>query len=171
MTENNIISFNDPETRAILLSWWSRLDDDRKSRAMLRRWRNRHDVALVPAFHHLYWSLKKDHMVSIEKLASIAGVLSHVTSNDHHGTFAQQMAAPKDIDSKNERVSNQRFRRLLNVDNYDDLYITIIRMIRLLGGSVNIANLANGMYWWNEQTKENMAFSYYGNVIKKQNGE
>lgn len=163
MSEKNMVSFNNPETRATLLSWWSGLDDDRKSRAMLRRCHNRHEVALVPAFHHLYWSLTADHVVSIEKLAVIVGVLSHVTSNDYRSTFAAQMAAPKN-GGNNARVSESRFQRLLKVNDYDDLYSAMIRAIRLLDGSANIVDLANGIYWWNERTCEKWAFNYYGNV-------
>ena len=40
----------------------------------------------------------------------------------------------------------------------------MIRLVRLLGGSVDIVSLANGIYWWNERTKKEWAYAYYENA-------
>ena len=64
-------------------------------------------------------------------------------------------------------MSGLRFRRLLKIEDRDDLYGAVVRTIRLLDGSVNIASLADGVYWWNERTKNNWAFDYYDKAPKE----
>ena len=67
------------------------------------------------------------------------------------------MASPpsKGGPGKKACVSSMRFRQLLKIEDTDKLYTTMIRLVRLLGGSVDdIVSLANGIYWWNERTKK-----------------
>ena len=61
-------------------------------------------------------------------------------------------------------MSGLRFRQLLKIEDPDKLYTTMIRLVRLLGGSVDIVSLANGIYWWNEHTKKEWAYAYYENA-------
>ena len=37
----------------------------------------------------------------------------------------------------------------------------MIRIIRQLGGAVNVVDLAKTVYWWNEKTKKELAYAYY----------
>ena len=167
MKQMNYISFtNNPDARSVLIDWWAGLDHARGDRAALRRCRSRQEVIFVPAFHRLYQNLSRIAPVDAGKLAVVAGILSHVRKNDYSHRFAQQMAASKD-GSERARVSGLRFRRLLKNEGHDDLYGAIVRTIRLLDGSVNIASLADGVYWWNERTKNNWAFDYYDKAPKE----
>lgn len=155
------ISFtNNPDARSALVEWWGGLERARGDRAALRRCRSAQEIAFVPAFHRLRHDLSRIAPVDAEKLAVVAGILSHVRKNDYSLRFAQQMATSKDGGDR-ARVSGLRFRRLLKIEGRDDLYGAIVRIVRLLDGSVNIASLADGVYWWNERTKNNWAFDYY----------
>jgi CRISPR system Cascade subunit CasB len=161
MKQMQYISFmNNPDARSALMDWWAGLDHARGDRAALRRCRSSQEVAFVPAFHRLRQNLSRIAPVDAENLAVVAGILSHVRENDYSLRFAQQMATPKE-GSDRARVSGLRFRRLLKVEDRDDLYGAVVRTIRLLDGSVNIASLADGVYWWNERTKNTWAFDYY----------
>ncbi|HNQ33367.1 MAG: CRISPR-associated protein Cse2 (CRISPR_cse2) [Euryarchaeota archaeon ADurb.Bin009] len=161
MKQMNYISFtNNPDARSALVEWWGGLERARGDRAALRRCRSAQEIAFVPAFHRLRHDLSRIAPVDAEKLAVVAGILSHVRKNDYSLRFAQQMATSKDGGDR-ARVSGLRFRRLLKIEGRDDLYGAIVRIVRLLDGSVNIASLADGVYWWNERTKNNWAFDYY----------
>jgi len=161
MKQMNYISFtNNPDARSALVEWWGGLERARGDRAALRRCRSAQEIAFVPAFHRLRHDLSRIAPVDAEKLAVVAGILSHVRKNDYSLRFAQQMATSKDGGDR-ALVSGLRFRRLLKIEGRDDLYGAIVRIVRLLDGSVNIASLADGVYWWNERTKNNWAFDYY----------
>ena len=167
MKQMKYISFtNNPDARSALVEWWGGLDRARGDRAALRRCRNVQEIAFVPAFHRLRHDLSRIAPVDAEKLAVVAGVLSHVKNNDYSLRFAQQMATSKDGGDR-ARVSGLRFRRLLKIEERGDLYGALIRTVRLLDGSVNIASLADGVYWWNEMTKNNWAFDYYDRAPKE----
>jgi CRISPR type I-E-associated protein CasB/Cse2 len=62
------------------------------------------------------------------------------------------------------RVSPQRFRRLLASQDPEEILTAFKRVIRLLDNSVNIADLARRLYWWNDRddkNRRNMALEYY----------
>jgi CRISPR system Cascade subunit CasB len=174
------LSFSRPEMRDILISWWKELDSRRGDRAALRQCRTPRDVALTPAFQRLkirltsYGSLNQGQM---DRLALVAGVLSHVKENKPDAfeknvkrSCAVQMARPpqKRGRGKNSCVSDLRFRQLLKIEEPDTLYMTMISLVRLLGGSVNIASLAHGISRWNEQTKKEWAYAYYENASREE---
>ena len=149
-----------PEARDVLLAWWEGLQENHGDRATLRRCRSNTEVAFVPAYHRLRLTLMKIGPVSPERLATVAGVLSYVKTRDPKKGIAQQLATPKDGSSQ-ARVSGLRFRRLLAIEGRDGLYGSMIRIVRLLNGAADIPSLADGLYWWNERTKNNWAFDYY----------
>ncbi len=168
--------FSRPEVRDALFSWWKELDNARGDRAALRQCHNPREVAFTPAFHRLKMRLDQfgfippDH---VDRLAIVAGVLSHVTENKSDAfekniqrSFAVQMARPAQKWGRGDKacVSGMRFRNLLKTEDPDKLYTTMIRLVRLLGGSVDIASLANGIYWWNERTKKGWVYAYYENA-------
>ncbi len=173
MEQKNDLIFSQPGAREALLVWWKELDNARGDRAALRHCHNPLEVAFEPAFHRLKMkleplgSIRPDQM---NRLAIVAGVLSHVIPDSHEKnlqrSFAVQMARPPSKGSTRKKacVSDMRFRQLLKIDNPDKLYTTMIRLVRLIGGSVDIVSLADGIYWWNEQTKKEWAYTYYENA-------
>ena len=148
--------------RQILLEWWKNLDENRGKRADLRRCHNIDEVAFTPSFHSLRKELS-EFRINQEALAAIAGVLSHVKSSDTNLSPPAQMSTPKP-GSQKVAVSDLRFRRLLTIDDRNELFTTMIRIVRLLDGRVNIFDLANSIYWWNERTKKQWAYDYYENI-------
>jgi CRISPR system Cascade subunit CasB len=93
-------------------------------------------------------------------LMTVAALASHVKEHQPGMTFAQQMGMPKSEGGK-ARVSGLRFRRLLQHRNHEELFSGVTRTIHLLGGTVNLHSLADGAYWWNDNTKKAWAFDYY----------
>jgi len=174
------LTFSRPEVRDALLSWWKELDTMKGDRAALRHCHNPREVAFTPAFHRLkmrlepFGSLRPRQM---DNLAIVAGVLSHVKENkpDEYESnlkrsFAARMARPhlKWSLVKKACVSGPRFRQLLTIEEPDTLYTTMIRLVRLLGGSVDIAGLAQGIYWWNKRTKKEWAYAYYEHLPREE---
>lgn len=151
-----------------LLAWWRALQDTPGERAALRRCKTVTDVFFAPVFHRLRFALCKHARSNDERLAVVAAVLAHVKT-PARGSFASQMAAPKSV-GKNAAVSGLRFRRLIQVgrDEHDKLLRDMIRMVRFLGDVANIADLANGLYWWNDQTRRQWATDYYTRAPQEQ---
>lgn len=173
MEQKNDLTFSQPGAREALLVWWKELDNVRGDRAALRQCHKPLEVAFTPAFHRLkmrlepFGSIRPDQM---DRLAIVAGVLSHVTPDGQkrnlQRSFAVQMASPPSKGSTRKKacVSDMRFRQLLKIEDPDKLYTTMVCLIRLVGGSVDIVSLANGIYWWNECTKKEWAYAYYENA-------
>ncbi|WFN33434.1 type I-E CRISPR-associated protein Cse2/CasB [Methanogenium sp. S4BF] len=148
------------EEEQILRKWWSDLDRSRGDRAMLRRCRAPAEVVMVPAYHRLRLSLKDNWHVNDQQLAVVAGVVSHLDSDENSGTCAEQMARSKEKGGPS-KVSGLRFRRLLKVNTPDEEYMALVRMVHLMGRTANLRDLAGSAYQWNEYTKKNWAISYY----------
>ncbi len=141
--------------------WWEALSGSPGDRAGLRRAKNCTEVAMQPAY---YWLL--NHLLSLkekekfyfreENLACLAGLLSHV-KHFEAGSFAARMNTPR----SSPPVSDLRFRRILRVENLDDLYIMMIRFIRMMDAKANIYDLARSILYWNDRTKKEWASQYY----------
>jgi len=142
----------------IVLQWYNELKHDRGGRAELRRAHNPTEVVFLPAYHCLYNKLDNLN-INKEALACVAGLCAHVKKN-RGGSFSEQMADCKG-GSESPKISSLRFRRLLAVDDREELYLFMIRIIRQLGGEVNVVDLAKIVYWWNERTKKELAYAYY----------
>jgi len=147
-----------PETQA-LVRWWQALNDSRGDRAELRRCSTLAEVAFTPAYHRLRLDLMKFGAVNAESLALVAGLAARVKSSFAGITLAEQMATGKSDGSA--RVSGLRFRRLLKIQEREDLFAAMGRVIALLGGAVNLQSLAGSVYYWSDRTRKQWAFEYY----------
>lgn len=146
-----------------VFSWWSSLDNARGDRATLRRCHTPAEVAFTQAYHRLYWQLAKENRVGRERVAALAAVLAHAREHRGGSSFAEQMATGE---SKSV-VSGLRFRRLLAIDEPAELMAGLIRAVRLVGGPVNIYDLASSVVYWGDQTKKRWAFEYYAKAPKE----
>ena len=146
--------------QVLVMAWWAGLEKNKGGRAELRRAKTLDQVFFSPAFHTLYRKLKPTKWHSKENIALIAGVLSHVTTHANARSFGEQMASSGKNGSK-ARVSGLRFRRLLQNKTAEDAYGPLIRIVRLLDKKADVSKLANNLYWWNDRTKQEWAFSYY----------
>lgn len=145
-----------------LFSWWKELENNKGDRAELRRCRSATDVAFTQAFYRFLRAIDRKDRSNIDQLALIAGVLAHVEKNDPSNRIAEQMATQKS--GSNARVSGLRFRRLLKIDDREELYQALVRLIHLLNGTANIFSLAESAFYWSERTRKDWAYDYYSNA-------
>ena len=148
----------------ILFEWVKGLENDRGGRAELRRAHSYDEVVFCSAYHRLYNRLHWNDR-DRDKLASIAGLVAHVKFNKDGVKLAEQMATPKSGDKP--VISGLRFRRILAIKERGELYVVLIRVIRMLGGTVNLRDLAESVYWWNTKTKKDWAYKYWEKAPKK----
>lgn len=167
MTDARRFSFaENPEVQKVLLDWWQALDQNRGDRAELRRASEPTEVAFCSGFHRFLRDLRQELPVCTESLAVVAGVVVHVKTCDDSSIFSAQMASPKSIGGS-ARVSELRFRRLLQIPDRPTLYQPLVRTIRLLGGAVNIVSLADDIYFWGDHVRKNWAYTYYEKAPSK----
>lgn len=148
------------EASKVLKDWWSGLDNDRASRAELRRCKEVTGVYFVPAFHRLIGALSphmREQQSWKERVALIVQILAHVKRDDHSLPVAKQMSQKR---GNHNAISQVRFRRLLE-DTREELPSSLIRVIGILDGAINIADLAESVYFWGDSVKRKWCFDYY----------
>lgn len=161
MTSEKRLSFSsDSQASKILMQWWTGLEEDRASRAELRRCRSPSEVVFCPAYHRLLHGLQPVGPVRREALAAVAGLLAHVAAHET-SSLASHMGASAKGASERARVSGLRFRRLLRFQTRSELYGPFLRILRLLERRANVLDLARSIYWWNERTRRQWALDYY----------
>lgn len=137
-----------PEEKVV--KWWNGLAAG--NRAELRRAKSLTEILLTPAANDLRRRLESQ-WYNAEGIALIAGALAHVKADDE-----EQLSA-----RLGSRMSESRFRRLLNFTDHDSLLRPMIRAIRLVEGKANIVDLARSLFWWNDRTRRDWAYIYYLN--------
>jgi len=160
--QENISWAEDSHFGKVLHRWWVGLEDDRASRAMLRRCATLDEVALSPAYQRFYrfmlacnWP-EDAAMWQNDKLAAIAGLVSHIKTDD----IIRLPVKLSETSGDKPLVSELRFRDLLKIETTDDLFVGIRRTLPLIGNKANICHLARDVYWWNDATKKQWAYSY-----------
>lgn len=154
---------NDPAVREALLSWWRGLDANRGDRAALRRCADPDAVVMVPAFHRLLGAMRAlEHDVHPDALACIAGLSAHVKEHVGGVRLGRQMSEKH---HDRARVSDLRFRRMLSFTDRSDIFTALRRTIHLLDGRVDLLELAQSAYWWNDRTRKEWAYDYFGNTV------
>ncbi|BAZ95176.1 uncharacterized protein FOKN1_2816 [Thiohalobacter thiocyanaticus] len=155
----------------ILAEWWEGLQNDTGGRARLRRCKTPEEVMLEPAFHRLLRRLgalteKSDDTqlegYEIHRLAAIAGLLAHVRVK-RSKPLAEQMAESESKGGK-PLLSSLRFRRLLK-EPFEDIYPSMIRVIRQLDEKANISDLATSIYYWGDRVRKRWALAYFPKVV------
>ncbi|MBL3527542.1 MAG: type I-E CRISPR-associated protein Cse2/CasB [gamma proteobacterium endosymbiont of Lamellibrachia anaximandri] len=141
----------------ILTTWWQSLENDRGTRATLRRCNGPTQVMLHPAYIRLCKRLEpflnSDHNWEL-RLARVVGLLSHCRH-----TTARDLARAMAGDGK-PVVSELRFRRLLQ-EKPDDLYLAMIRILHMLGHTANLPDLISSVYYWGDSVRKRWAFAYF----------
>lgn len=163
------------------LEWWERhchpIKGDAGIRAQLRRCRSTTDAVGIPAAIYLARSLgvlsgsDKDHQVTAA--LDLARVLAHITQNiSTHRPMqtAGWKSFPgerKESEAGGDRpvLSEARFRRLITADRGEEQVTAFIRLIALLDGGVNIAELSEDFIYWNDRVKRRWAFDYYAAAV------
>ena len=151
-----------------VVTWWATVKSPHSSgdRAMLRRSRSPDEVALQAAYYTLLESvLELDDTDMIRKLAPyrlplIAGVLAHVKEDNSKCPIAKAMGMKKK-GSDRPVISDLRFSRILRTEDSAELYITMIRVIKMLDYKVDVRDVITSLFFWNEQTRKRWASQYY----------
>lgn len=147
-----------------LTDWWKALQEDPGGRACLRRSRSLGEVSLCPSYHDLLNRLRAAGCAvgprEAEKLAAVAGLAAHLKRLNPKSAPAQQMARPGK-DRNKARVSGLRFRRLLEKQEAADLYLPLMRVLKMLDGNCDLWGLARSVFWWNDRMRREWASHYY----------
>ncbi len=164
--------------------WWRRHCDpeegDAATRALLRRARGVTDALLVPATLDLVRRLGYTPLGGsadegrVAAAANLARVLAQVKEHDPGRRPMQAAgwqrfpgpAAGGGQGAEQPRLSEQRFRRLLQTAPGEELVLAFTRLIALLGGTVNIPALAEDFLDWDhpergDRVRRRWAFDYY----------
>lgn len=159
------IQFNkDSGIGNVLLHWWQGLENDRASRAILRRASSITAVSLTSPYQRLYRRLlaagwpEKAAPYQNDHLAAVAGLLAHVKQND--GRAPAKAMSQKDPGQDRPPVSQLRFMRLLESPDLDALFIGLRRALPLAKHSVDVLALANDVVHWGDAVKKRWAYSY-----------
>lgn len=148
----------------ILLTWWESLEDDRATRAILRRATSVTAVALSPPYQRLYRRLcdagwaSQTKTYHNDRLAAVVGLLAHVRQDDER-SLAKGMSL-RDEGGDRPCVSELRFRRLLDSPDLDALFTGLRRALPLMNHGVNVLALANDVVRWDDSVKKNWAYQY-----------
>ena len=151
---------------AILRKWWKGLQADPKERDRMRCCGDPSNVMLSPEYQRLLDLLKEagydldaGHSYAV---AAVAGLVALVTSDTGPGaSFARQMAQPAP-GSKKARVSGLRLDRLVAQQQREMAYLLLMPVMELLSGTVNLADMAHGLYRWDTNARKRWADDYYG---------
>ncbi len=146
-----------------LQKWWGDLQGRNGDRAELNRAKSVEDVILLPVFQlacvrfRPFFQEEKNWEY---RLAAILGLLAHIRKPRTEKLAVQMAGKPKPV------VSELRFRRLIQRDR-KELYVSMIRVLRLLGYKANLHDLANSVYYWGDKVKQDWAFAYFPNTPDK----
>lgn len=168
---NDKISFH-PETAIgqVLLRWWEELDNNRGSRAELRRAHDLTAIALTGAYQHLFRALlafgwpgddKPENNWRNERLVAIAGLLAHVKVHDERSlpVIMSEGECPP--------FSELRFRRLLDSSSLDEVFSSLRRALPLIAYHANPLELANDLLFWGDSVKKRWAYTYRWPAINR----
>lgn len=164
-----------------VVDWWrgviSDAEGDRGIRAELRRCRTPVDAVSVPAAISLAKRLGRIPSVGdpgwkqqgFERALGLAIVLSNVRVDSAApvirtlgwGQFPYDKKETEILEGR-PRLSELRFKRLLQTDGEVELIAALIRLVKLAGGEANVADLSRLFLHWDEdRTKRDLALTYY----------
>jgi CRISPR system Cascade subunit CasB len=147
-----------------LLEWWQRLEDDRASRAVLRRAESITAVALSAPYQRLYRILRnvgwnaEDKPYLNDRLAAAVGLLAHVKQNSD--VKPAKSMSQREPGADRPAVSELRFVRLLESPDIDALFSGVRRVLPLMDGRINVLALANDILFWGDRVKKDWAYTY-----------
>ncbi|RVU45720.1 type I-E CRISPR-associated protein Cse2/CasB [Lujinxingia sediminis] len=174
-TQNTSQKIDSKEAGEQVFTWWVGLEHQRGERAALRRCQSIDQVYGSPAFYELQRRLQGvGVVVGDDQLAAVAGLLSHVRehvslsgeageSSRGWGSFATHLATPRE-GGGDAKVSGLRFRRLLRIEDREELYGAMVRLIRMLNGKVDVHALTRDVVYWGPERRKRWAQDYYSRM-------
>lgn len=165
------------------LAWWKRLadptDGDAASLARLRRASTALEILEVRAAVILARQLGATGAETPDwqrrDILDLVRVLAHVKEHDPSRrpmqaagwqTFAGDRRESDVSESERPKLSEARFRRLLEAGKGEEKVVAFTRLIALMDGVIKIDDLANDFLRWNrpdqgDRVRERWAFDYY----------
>lgn len=145
-----------------LLTWHAKLENDRGTRAMLRRCASLDEVVLSPAYQRFYrymlgcgWPEDAADWQN-DRLAAIA-VLAALVKEEDGKDLPYRMS---ELEGERPLVSELRFRTLLKIDDMEDLLTGLRRALPLIAYKTSLLRLANDVYSWGDLRKKKWAYAY-----------
>ena len=149
-------------------NWWAENREDKAAMAELRRCHKPLDVLFISAGINFVWLVERYGRKFELYAAALAVALAHVKENiqSEDGEPARAIGyetLPGSPQRETERPlwPESRFRRLMQIDGPEELMTYMVRLVRHLGGRVNVRDLSDSMLWWGDKTKRKWAHSYY----------
>jgi CRISPR system Cascade subunit CasB len=159
-----------PEVRTAFLAWWRKLHSEsgpqRAARARLKRAATLTQVALEPAYQNVYQQLRQASGEAYwteqqrDGLAAAVALAAHLKPTESPGALSVARAASADKNGDPNPVSPLRFRRLLDAPDIDSLFISLRRLLPLMGGSLDPAQLAQDLFGWGDVVRKRWAYAY-----------
>lgn len=149
----------------VMRQWWRALDSEKRGSqtiglfktlgkrelAELRRAENITSVMLNRAYQFLA-QLLPEPKYDRDGLALAAGILAQVKTDAGDGlSLARCMGLPK-AGSNDPSVSQLRFERLQAAHDPDEFLSTAIRVIKMLGGTLDVCKIADDVLVWTNET-------------------
>ena len=165
-----------PDVGGIALSWWRGLTNReipaaRRAWAELRRAYTPQEVALTPAYVQLAERIaERTGREAPDRAAAIALALAAVKPEQgrERGSVARAMRTPPTgIDRP--PVSEQRFRRLLQIDDLESLAAALRRITPMLA-TVPVPDLAMSVFHWGDARKRRWAELYWTGFTLEEDG-
>ena len=151
----------------VCAGWWRQTfaDDDgaaRMVRARLRRCATAAEALTIEAVHDLNGQLREaGYRPGADRLALVSIMLAHVTDSGNR-RLAEVFGQRQSKDSP-RMLSELRFQTLIHTRDRTELIAPLRRALVIARGTpVNIAALADDLYRWNEGTRTDWCFQYYG---------
>ncbi|HMB10446.1 type I-E CRISPR-associated protein Cse2/CasB [Saliniramus sp.] len=154
--------------------WWRSLQPDAQSRrpgerAALSRLRRASplEAAMQEATFRLFRDLRKVSpglsQRDLPRVATLAILLAHIRADDARTPFARAIGRTDFNDGESAALKPLRFERLVAADGEDEIARAFRRAIAILGGTVNVVDLARTVFYFDrEEMRRNLAFAYYG---------
>lgn len=148
----------------MLFDWWQKLEDDRASRAILRRAPTVTAVTLSAPYQRLHrrfhaagWN-PNGIAARDDRLAAVVGLFAHITQ-DQPGSPAKAMSHKVPGEDR-PLVSELRFTRLLEAPDVDSLFTGLRRVLPIMGHRIDVIALANDVLHWGDKVKKDWAYAY-----------
>jgi CRISPR system Cascade subunit CasB len=127
-------------------TWWESLGNHSGDRARLRRCATIGDAMMVPSAHRLADALRGTGFTSMRRVALLAALLGQVKICHVDGDSLPMTLGRTHGDRAT--FSENRFRRLIQASDEDDLLLQLRRAIRILDDQVHLPSLVDAIRYW-----------------------
>lgn len=160
MSETQFLFTPDSATGQILLAWWQGLNDDRASRANLKRCSTPLEVVMTSAYQRLYSRLQTaglpEQQPDSDRLPAVVGILAHIKKDNADVDFAARCSGIE----KEPVVHPLRFKHLLESSDTAELFTNLRRILSLIDDTAPVLVLSRDIYFWGDKTKRRWVYGY-----------